>query len=121
MLHIIAQFRQLFTSLMFTSFAEQFNADQFKNSSEQEKENILKNNTKAIIDYINSLDEVKDRIIVSNVNNKRLDDFSGTDYSKNMNNESNVRSILTKLGLDQNRLSDGVTIAEIVDKINEFA
>ncbi len=121
MLYIITQLKWLFMGIMFSNFAESFNADQFKNSSEQQKEDILKNNAKAIIDYINSLDDVKDRIIVSNVKNKRLDDFSGNDYSKNISNESNIRSILTKLWLDQNRLNEWVTIAEIVDKINEFA
>lgn len=120
MLHIITQLKQLYFGLVINNFAESFKAEEFSNLSEKDKESILKENTQAIIDYINSLDNVKDRILVSNFSNQRLDDFSEWNISENIKKDMNLRSILSKLGLDQNKLSEWIAIAEIFDYIEAF-
>lgn len=123
MLHTIAQFRQLFTSLMFTSFAEKgnFTPDAFNSLDENARAEYLKKNLNTIKDFINSLDKVKDWSIVSNFNNKSVDDFYWDDIIWNMNNEKTLRNILRSLWLDKYDLNSGVDLSLILQTIDKFA
>lgn len=123
MLHIIRQYRQLFMGFIANGFAEKsaFNADEYKNNlDEASRKEILKNNSKAILDYINSLDKNKDKIIVSKfwVNN---DDFSWANLTENIKNEQILKKIMSDLGLDNTKLSNGVSISEIVNALDSYS
>lgn len=123
MLHIITQYRKLFMGFIVNSFAEKsdFKADEFINADEVKRDNILKNNSKEIIAYIESLDKVKDNNLVSNFSKKEIDDFSWTNLTENLRNENVLKSILGKLWLDKNQLSQWISIKEIVSAINRYS
>ncbi|MDP2395953.1 MAG: hypothetical protein Q8S84_04260 [bacterium] len=65
MLHIIAQFRQLFNSLMFNGFAEatNFKSENFNSLDKESRNQFIKNNTELVKNYLNSLDKTNDNKI----------------------------------------------------------
>lgn len=122
MLHIIRQYRQLFMGFISNGFAETwaFKADEYRNLDDASRQEIIKNNSKAILEYINSLDKNTDKNIVSKLGDNK-DDFSGTNLTENIKNEQILRKIMTDLGLDSSKLSSWVAISEIVNALDTYS
>ncbi|MDP2090017.1 MAG: hypothetical protein Q8K30_00340 [Candidatus Gracilibacteria bacterium] len=115
MLHIIAQFRQLFNSLMFNGFAEatNFKSENFNSLDKESRNQFIKNNTELVKNYLNSLDKTNDNKISYYNSDKGGDFFSLSD-------EISLKNVLESVGLDKYDLDEGVDLSQIVQKIDEF-
>ena len=114
MFNIIAQYRRLFSSLICNSFSEKFdfNANEFNSLSENARQQFLKNNSEQIINFMNWLDNNKDKK-VSYYANGWWDFFS-------LEKEIALKNILKSIWLDSYNLNDWIDLSLVIDKMKAF-
>ena len=122
MLHIIRQYKQLFSWLMANSFTERtdFKAKEFNNLDENARNEFVKRNISMIKKYVSWLDKARDWLIASNYSNKSIDDFSWTNLSENITNEQAFKNILKSVWLDTYNLNEWVNLSEVIGLLDSF-